>query len=70
MIVAGVLAGENAGMLTAATTLALVFLQDPGPSVPKPELPPPFAWEQDLATAHKRARETGKPVIAYFTFET
>ena len=27
-------------------------------------------WEADLAAAQAAAREDGKPVLAYFTFET
>jgi hypothetical protein len=27
-------------------------------------------WETDLAAAQAAAREDGKPVLAYFTFET
>ena len=29
-----------------------------------------ITWEPDLATAQARAAESGKPVLAYFTFET
>jgi hypothetical protein len=29
-----------------------------------------IVWEKDLATAMAKSRETGRPVMAYFTFET
>jgi hypothetical protein len=32
--------------------------------------PAGIAWRQDLAAAIERAREAGKPVIAYFTYDT
>jgi len=31
---------------------------------------PGLAWEKDLAAAHAAAKADGKPVVAYFTFET
>jgi hypothetical protein len=32
--------------------------------------PSGIAWQHDLAAAIAQAREAGKPVIAYFTFDT
>lgn len=52
----------------ARTALLLVGLALPAAAqIPHPE---PFAWEPDLATATERAQETGKPIAAYFTFDT
>ncbi|MEZ5966801.1 MAG: hypothetical protein R3F56_23380 [Planctomycetota bacterium] len=31
---------------------------------------PGLVWETDLAAAHAAAARDGKPVVAYFTFET
>ncbi len=36
----------------------------------EPARPDAIHWEPDLATAKARAAKDGKPVLAYFTFDT
>jgi len=35
-----------------------------------PRHPGKIAWERDLASAQEAAAKDGRPVLAYFTFET
>ena len=32
--------------------------------------PAPFTWETDFDAALAKSRQTGRPVVAYFTFDT
>ncbi|MEZ5990569.1 MAG: hypothetical protein R3F30_15945 [Planctomycetota bacterium] len=34
------------------------------------KVPTPIRWERSLEAAHARSKVDGKPVVAYFTFDT
>ena len=53
------------GTVACALLCAALAAQKPD-SVSTPGL----TWEKDLAAAHAAAKADGKPVVAYFTFET
>ena len=56
--------------MLGSALLSLLVLT--GPQDPAPDTPPasPVTWVADLETAHALAARDGKPVIAYFTFDT
>lgn len=55
------------GMLPRTIGLVLGLGLPLAAQIPHPE---PFRWEPDLATATAESKETGRPIAAYFTFET
>ncbi len=66
--------GESTDTPTPSPSLSPSQRTD-GPAVdeaanPIDASPTEIVWEPDLATAQARAAETGRPVLAYFTFDT
>lgn len=56
-------------LFAASVVLALLAL--PGATTTAGEHPKgDLEWVNDLAKARKLAKESGKPLIAYFTFDT
>jgi len=53
-----------ASLFAAASAIPLVAQK------PADVATPGMTWEADLAAAHAAAAQDGKPVVAYFTFET
>ncbi len=60
-----------ATVATFASALAGAFATD-GLRAQKPEATktPGMTWHENLAAAHAASANDGKPVVAYFTFET
>lgn len=47
------------------------ILQEPASKPRQPtHVPTPIRWHRDLAEAQAASKKDGKPVLAYFTFET
>ncbi len=60
----------TAALLIAVVAAFAVAEDDATPRRATPHHPGGIAWDESLAVAQAAAAEDGRPVIAYFTFDT
>lgn len=59
-----------AASIVLSFLLPLAFQEAGTPSQQPTHVPTPIRWHADLASAQAASRKDGRPVLAYFTFET